>query len=478
MFSIEAPLYLKLKEYSSRKRISFAMPGHKGGNGIAREFSKKIMKYDVTELSDTDNLNEPKEAMQKAKKLASEYFGSIDTYFLVNGSTSGIYAMIAAACNPGDTIVVNRACHMSVINACIMLGVKPEFVPQQIIDGYCIPGGIDQKRLIEVLDRNSNAKAVLLTSPSYYGIVSDLEVVSKITHARGIPLLVDEAHGAHLSVSEGIFPRSAINQGADLAVCSAHKTLNAMNQAAFLNVNSDLIDKRRLENVIAMHQTSSPSYVIAASADIARAELMTYAGRQKWRAVYDECENMRNKILDNTDVMFISQRMNLTNEIYNVDETRIVMNFSNYDTTGFYVRDMLRDKFNIDMEMADLFNVVGIATPANTKMDFMKLTSAVIKICSNLEKSENEPVFPEIPLPEMEMTPQKAFYSKGRNVRLDEAIGCVSRSTIVAYPPAIPLICTGEKITAESVGYINALMDMDADIVGLNANKFISIVDE
>lgn len=478
MFSADAPLYLKLKEYSLKRRISFAMPGHKGGKGIAGEFASKAVKYDVTELPDTESLYHAKEALTKARRKASEFFCTNDTYFLVNGSTAGIYAMLAAVCVPGDTVVVNRACHMSVINACIMLGINPVFVPQKIISGYSIPGGIDQKLLIDVLDKNSKAKAVLLTSPSYYGIVSDIEVIAKITRARNIPLLVDEAHGAHFSVNEGLFPKSAINQGADMAVCSAHKTLNALNQAAFLNVNGEMVDKNRLEAVLSMIQTSSPSYVIAASADLARAELMSKNGRAGWRETYENCESMREKITSNTRVAFISQQMNLTNNISNVDETRIVMNFADYDTTGFEVRDILADKYNIDMEMADLFNVVGIATPSNSKLDFMKLSSAVIKICSGLNMSENEPVFPDIPMPDMGMSPQKAFYSPGRSVRLDEASGCISRTTVVAYPPAVPLICTGEKISDESIGYIEALMDMEADVVGLNANGFISVVDK
>lgn len=478
MFSSDAPLYLKLKEYSQKKRVSFAMPGHKGGAGLFHDFASKAVKFDVTELPATENLYNPKDALIKARRLASEYFCTNDTYFLVNGSTAGIYAMLAAVCSPGDTAVVNRACHMSVINACIMLGITPVFVPQKIIPGYSIPGGIDQKLLIDVLDRNSDAKAVLLTSPSYYGIVSDIEVISKITRARNIPLLVDEAHGAHFSVNEGLFPKSAINQGADMAVCSAHKTLNALNQSAFLNVNADFIDKNRLEAILSMIQTSSPSYMTAVSADLARAEVMSKSGRAGWRETYESCESMRERITSNTNVAFISQQMNLTNNIANVDETRIVMNFADYDTTGFAVRDILAKKYNIDMEMADLFNVVGIATPSNGKLDFMKLSSAVTKICSGLERSEEEPVFPDIPMPKMGMSPQKAFYSPGRNVRLDEAVGCISRSTVTAYPPAVPLICTGEKVSEESIGYIAALIDMDADVTGINANGFISVVDK
>ncbi|MCX7714562.1 MAG: aminotransferase class I/II-fold pyridoxal phosphate-dependent enzyme [Clostridia bacterium] len=465
-----------LNQYVSKKRISFSMPGHKGGQGMPKGFDKKLLKYDVTELADTDNLHMPKQSIKAAKKLAADFFGAQDTHFLVNGSTSGIYAMLAATANPGDTVILDRACHISAINACIILGIKPVFIFREIMGRFSIPMGINQKNLIDVLDENHDAKAILITSPSYYGIASDIETISKIARARGIPLLVDEAHGAHFAADQTLFPRTAISQGADLTVQSAHKTLNAMNQAAYLHVNSDLIDKNRLVSVLAMLQTSSPSYLIAASADIARADLAA-AGKKKWQNVYNNCEELRRKISSKTKVDFISSLLNGRYNVDSVDETRIVMNFSAYKTTGFEIGERLRKEYNIDIEMADIFNVVAIATPANKASDFSRLSKAVISICEKLSESDEEPVFPPVPIPKMGITPQQAFYAKGRNIRLDEAIGRVSRSTVTAYPPAVPIICTGEIIERQSIEYIEALKKIKAELIGLNANGFISIAE-
>lgn len=473
MLPISTPLFDKLNEYKNKKHTSFAMPGHKGGKGILKKFKKNIFKYDVTELEDTEDLHAPNHFMRESNKATSEFFGCLDSFYLVNGSTGGIFAMLCAACNPGDTIAVNRVCHISVINACAILGLEPVFIPQEIIPTFSIPEAINQKSLVNILDTH-DVKAVLITSPSYYGLCSDIETISKITHTRGIPLLVDEAHGAHFSASKRVFPKSSILQNADIVVQSAHKTLNAMNQSAFLHFNSDMVNKNKLRSALSMLQTSSPSYPIVISADLARKELQSGG---KWENVYERCEYLRNKITATTNVQFITTMLNYKYNIAAVDETRIVMNFAAYNTTGFKISEILRTKYKIDIEMADLFNVVCIATPSNKERDFVRLENAIISICKNLEPSESEPAFPAPPIPKMTMSPQKAFYSNSRNVRLDEALGCVSRSTIVAYPPAVPIICAGELVDQESIGYINALKSIGAQIVGLNENGFISIVD-
>lgn len=473
----DTPLFSQIDGYARRRRISFAMPGHKGGKGLPRALAYQPFRFDVTELPDTEDLYAPGHALNSARQAAADFFGAQESFFLVNGSTSGIYAMLAAACNPGDTVLVNRACHVSVIHACILLGLSPIFIKQDIIDTFSIPAAVNQKDVTEMLDKYPHIKAVLITSPSYYGIASDLSVLAKITHTRGIPLLVDEAHGAHFAADPGIFPKTAMSQGADLAVQSAHKTLNAINQTSYLHYSSDLIDKDRLKTVLRMLQTSSPSYVIASSADLARAELAA-GGKAKWNAVYSHCEVLREKISAKTNVRFISMMMNAKYNIEKVDETRIVMNFSAYRTTGFAIADMLRIDYNIDVEMADLLNIVCIATPANTSHDFKKLEQAVITICSTLAPSNTEPDFSSPAIPEMAMTPQKAFYSKGEYTRLRDAVNCVSRSTVIAYPPAVPIICTGESITSECAAYISALQEVGAKIIGLNENGFISVIEQ
>lgn len=473
---IYTPISDALKKYSAMHRISFAMPGHKG-RGIDKAFAKNIIKYDVTELCDTLDLHNPNEPVTKAKKAAADFFGAQDTFFLTGGSTSGIFAMLAATAKHGEKVAVNRACHISVINACIALGIEPVFITQSVIDGFSVPAAVNQKDLIDVLDANPDTKAVLITSPSYYGICSDIETLAKITRARGIPLLVDEAHGAHFAVNPTLFPRTAMSQGADLAVQSAHKTLNALNQTAYLHIGGDIVDKARVFETVKMFQTSSPSYPSLATADTARAELESSVGRGRWKTVLSNCEKLRNSVSQKTKVEFMSMLYNGKYNIDSVDETRIVMNFAAYKTSGFDISKKLRTEYGIDVEMADLFNVVAIATASNTARDFSALSSAVVKICADLEPSEDEPTFPPVPIPTDSILPKDAFYAKTRTVRLDEAVGCYSASTVFAYPPAVPIICIGEKVSEDSAAYIEALKSLGAQIVGLNANGYIKIVD-
>lgn len=476
MIKSKTPLFEQLNRYTKKRRISFAMPGHKGGKGLDRAFKKQIYKYDVTELEDTENLHYPNHQLTQSKKQLAEFYGAVESYFLVGGSTSGIHAMIAAACTPGGCIAVNRACHISVINACALFGVTPIFINQDIIDTFSIPEGVNPAALTDVLDRNPDIQAVLITSPSYYGASSDIHTISKITSARGIPLLVDEAHGAHFAANDAVLPTTAVLCGADMVVQSAHKTLGALNQSAYLHFSSDIIDRNKLKSALSMVQTSSPSYPIVLSGDLACAYLRS-EGAHAWDRTCERCDDLRARVEPRTDVKFFSTLFNGKNHIDKVDPTRIVMNFSAYSTTGFEVLDMLRDEFNIDMEMADLFNVVGIATPFNTERDFARLENAIIDITGDLRPSDSVPSFPTPPIPSMVMPPQQAFHSKGRFVRLDEAVGCVSRSTVVAYPPAVPIICTGELVLPESVAYIDALHDIGAHICGLNENGYISIAE-
>lgn len=453
------------------------MPGHKGGRGIDRAFGRKICRLDVTELEDTESLHYPGHSLSQSKQLLADLYGAVESFFLVNGSTCGIQAMIAAACSAGGCIAVNRACHVSVINACALFGVTPVFINQNIVDTFSIPEGVNPAELIKVLDSCPEVQAVLITSPSYYGGTSDISTIAKITGARGIPLLVDEAHGAHFAASEALFPTTAALAGADMAVQSAHKTLGALNQSAYLHFASDIVDKNKLRSVLSMLQTSSPSYPIVISGDLA-AERLRRDGAAMWDKVCERCEDLRMHVTDRTDIKFFSTLFNGKNHFDSVDPSRIVMNFSSYSATGFDVRDMLRDEFNIDVEMADLFNVVCIATPYNTERDFSRLENAVIDIAGDLRPSDSVPSFPTPPIPDMAVTPQTAFHARGRFVRLDEAVGCVSRSTVIAYPPAVPIICMGELVTPESAAYINALSEIGANICGLNENGYISVVDE
>lgn len=441
-----APLYERLKNYADQNRISFAMPGHKNGRGL----KKDLVSLDVTELDATENLHHGGEYVQRAQKLLSDLYGSDKSYILTGGSTAAIQSMICGVVKSGGTLLAGSDCHMSVINTCALLGINIRFFPKETDDTFSVPKGTGT--LKEYLTPDTDA--VIITSPNYYGICSDIEKIAEECHEKNIPLLVDEAHGAHF-VADRRFPETAVKY-ADAVCQSAHKTLNAMNGAAYLHVNGSLINRNRLEKALYMFQSSSPSYVIAASADTARSEI---ADGNKWDGIYNLCSDFRKKIAD-TGI----------NVLENDDMTRLVLNFSEFDITGFDVSKILSQK-GIDIEMADLLNIVLIVTPSNTAEDLDALFSALSEIILHTPKRKDKIRISPPPVCREILSPQKAFFAQQGEIALDAAEGRVSCATVVPYPPGIPVIYTGETIRSEQIEYIEKMTAAGAEITGLTNGK-------
>jgi len=463
---MKAPIRERLEEYRKKNRISFAMPGHKGGAGIDRELQANFFAYDVTELEDTDSLHEPRAAMAEAQRRAADFFCAEQTLFLVNGSTSGIFIMLLACCKSGDRILVNRACHQSVIHACTVMGLSPVFIEQETIPEFGIPDGVNPE-LVEKKLQETEVSAVLVTSPSYYGIVSDVERIAEIVHRHGVPLLVDEAHGAHFSASKELFPESAICLGADLVVQSAHKTLNSMNQTAFLHVRSELLDTERLMRSSKMLQTSSPSYAMLATMDAARADLEEN-GADAWKKTVMACDGMRKEL---SGIVGILGETPVGKHIYALDRCRMVLHLSGYRMSGYQLSERLRTEYGIDVEMADLYNIVLIPTPANTEEEISYATRAIRDILKTEQKTEQKTDirFPQIP--EAVLTPQEAFYRKGAYLLPQEAVGRIVKNAVVIYPPGIALIAPGEKIGQTQIDFLMLTQKSGAEITGMKDGK-------
>lgn len=447
-----SPLYERLLSYARKNRISFAMPGHKNGRGL----KKDLVSLDVTELDETENLHHGGEYVKKAQKLLSSLYGSDKSYILTGGSTAAIQSMICGALNPGDTLLAAADCHMSVINTCALLGIKIRLIPKQFDKDFSVP-------TITALSEDlvsPDVSAVLITSPNYYGVCSDIKVAADICHKKNIPLLVDEAHGAHF-ITGSPFPETAVKY-ADAVCHSAHKTLNALNGAAYLHANENLIDMSRTKQALSMFQSSSPSYVIAASADTARDELENVG---KWRDICNQCALLRSQIAQTGIRVF-----------ENDDITRLVLNFSEFDITGFEISRRLSAK-GIDIEMADLFNIVLIITPSNTEADLSALFDALSDIAKTAKKASGKVSVNPPSLCAYILNPQEAFFAKKFAMPLKDAAGRISASTVTAYPPGVPVIYMGEKITEQHIEYIQTLSDAGAEITGLSAGK-ISVKDQ
>ena len=441
-----APLYERLKGYAMQNRISFAMPGHKNGRGLKSD----LFSLDVTELDATEDLHHGGEYVTKAQEMLSSLYGSDKSHIITGGSTSAIQAMICGSVKPNGTLLASGDCHMSVINTCALLGINIRFFPKEIDSEFNIPSST--KTITDFL--TDDIDAVIITSPNYYGICSGLENIAKECHEKNIPLLVDEAHGAHF-IADKRFPETAVHY-ADAVCQSAHKTLNAMNGASYLHVNYGHVNADRLEKSLYMFQSSSPSYVIASSADVARDEIEH--GNQ-WNRTYNFCRTLREYIA-NLGIKVLE----------NDDMTRLVLNFSDFETSGFEISNKLSEK-GIDIEMADLFNIVLIITPSNTVTDMNTLYAVLAEIVSQLKKRKEEISIPYPPVCTDVLSPQKSFFANQEDIDLDKSIGRISCTTVVPYPPGIPVIYIGETVKAEHIEYIRLLENAGAQINGLTNEK-------
>lgn len=453
---MSTPIYNRLNQYKNMSRVPFAMPGHKNGRGIKED----LFMLDVTELDKTLNLRAyDNEYIASAQKQLADLYGADESFIITCGATAGVQAMLSAVLTPGDTLLASADCHMSVINTCALCGFKLRFIPTGMDSESLIT--YDDGDIENILDLYDDAAALLITSPNYYGICRNVKRYAKACHDRGIPLLVDEAHGAHFAAS-GRFPKSAVCCGADAAVNSAHKTLNALTGAAYLHLSGNRINHDRIKAALGMFQTSSPSYPIAASADIARDEIEKY---NEWDRLIDICIRFRKEINERLFIRVVD----------NDDPTRLVLNFAIYDTTGFEVKDILSERYNIDAEMADMVNVVFIITPSNTKDDFDRLYNALKEI-SDVMGVRREPIS-ILPPPERKdiITPQRAFYAVSQRLPIDKCFNRISSVTVTAYPPGIPIICAGEKITSNHILYIRHLKKRGAVFTGFDGSTFIVI---
>lgn len=464
------PINDGISEYISKGRISFSMPGHKGNCIID---GKNIFRYDVTELDDTDNLLAPEGYIKESQQRLSEIYGTVSSHYLLNGTTCGIYAMVSMAVSEGDKIIVDRFCHKSVINAIILCGAHPVYVTPEYNYRFGFTGGILPGELESTVESNPDAKAVIITSPTYYGTVSDVASIAKVVHKAGMLLLVDEAHGAHFHVSDKL-PASAVRCGADMVVQSVHKTLGALSGGSLLHINTDKFTPRQIEESLAMYQTSSPSYGVLCALETA--VLGSVKLEKKYSALISEIDKCRNAVNGEAKAYWSGEELLNGCGIYAMDKTRIVINFSKLPVTGYSVADILRAKYKIEVEMADRNNIVCIATAYNSISDIKALAKAVLSITRNMPVSVIEAEDFNAITPNIVMTPRKAHFSPWETVSMADAVGRVSHNAVCKYPPGVPLLMPGEEIRAEHIRVITDTLEMGGNITGIESEYRINVL--
>ena len=477
-----APVFEAVTKYADLRPAYFCVPGHRYENGVNTPFrafaGDNIFKIDLTETMLTDDLHCPVSAIKEAQELAADLWGADRTFFLVNGSTCGNEAMILSAVRPGEKIMIAGNCHKSVYNALILSGADPVYIMPETVRDWNIPGGISPAEAERMFRQYPDCRALLVTSPDYYGLISDIRSLSEICHRHNALLLVDEAHGPHCYFSEKL-PEGAIECGADMCVQSLHKTAGALTQSSLLHVKSSLADIELLKRNLQIVQSSSPSYILMSSLDTARRDLALH-GRDMIENALELACSARNRINAITGMLCAGRELEGTSSIFRIDETRLVISAAQLGLTGFRLKALLFDQYNIEVEMADSRNIVAIVTYANTRKDIDELTAALNDIsqqyCGGKPLAENT-VLPAQAV--RAMSPRDAFFAKKKVIPWEEAEGCISAEMIAPYPPGIPVIRPGEIFTHEILHYLKQIRSSGGYIHGLSDETMetITVID-
>ncbi len=449
------PLANALSQYRDARIVSFDVPGHKKGKSscdMADFFGDQTIKIDANSMKCLDFVAHPVSVIKEAEELMADAFGADHAFFMVGGTTSSVQAMVMSTLKEGDKIIMPRNVHKSAINALILIGANPIYVNPGIDDRLGIPLGMNTEDVIAEMDRNPDAKAVLVNHPTYYGICSELERIVEEAHKRGILVLADEAHGTHFSFNDKL-PKSAMQCGCDMSAVSLHKTGGSLTQSSVLLVNKQRVNADYVRTIINITQTTSASYLLMGSLDIARRNL-ALNGKEIFDKVIELCEYAREEI-NKIDGYYAFGKEIIDNKyIYDFDTTKLCINTQNIGLAGVEVYDKLRDDYGIQMELGDLSNTLAIVSVGDTKFQIERLCASLSEIRRRFAKDPSKMFKVEYIEPIIKMSPKQAFYADVEKVSLENSVGKISGEFIMAYPPGIPILAPGELITDDVYKYI------------------------
>ncbi|MEH2239455.1 aminotransferase class I/II-fold pyridoxal phosphate-dependent enzyme [Nostoc sp.] len=479
----QTPLLDALKANAARSHAPFYTPGHKQGEGISQPLAdllgKAVFRADLTELADLDNLFAPQGVIQEAQKLAAEAFGASQTWFLVNGSTCGIEAAILATCGTGDKIILPRNVHSSAIAGLILSGAIPIFLNPEYDPVLDIAHSITPNAVQSALQQHPDAKAVLTVYPTYYGVCGDLSAIANITHQYNIPLLVDEAHGAHFAFHPKL-PTAALAAGADLTVQSIHKVLGAMTQASMLHIQGNRIDGDRISKALQLVQSTSPSYLLLASLDAARQQ-MALQGKMLMSRTLQLANEARTKIsqIPGLSVLQIPSPpyqggLGGSPGFVALDKTRLTVTVSGLGLTGFEADEILDEKFAVTAEFASLQHLTFIISLGNTPADIEQLVQGFITLAKEYRRTNltvKNHLWQEIFTTQCHVlccSPREAFFAVSEILPLTQTNKRICAEIVCPYPPGIPLLMPGEVITKSILDYLQQIQAMGGFISGCN----------
>ena len=474
--NMDETIYTKLTQYAKSDAYPFHMPGHKR----RVDWIKDIYQIDITEIDGFDDLHHASGIIKDGMNRLAKAVGARKSYYIVNGSTCGILAAIYASCPLGGKVAVARNTHKSVAHGIILKGLNPMYIYPQNVDKMCISGEVVHNDIKKMYEKHPDICAVIITSPTYEGIVSDIRKISQTVHDHGGILIVDEAHGAHLTFAKNeagrLLPESAVNEGADIVIQSMHKTLPCLTQSAALHICSNRVDEKKIEQALNMFETSSPSYVMMAGMDLC-VSYMEKEGREKLVKLCDRLEKFYEKAKAWKQLWFLyleSDKEHCKKD--RIDYTKIVFGARKYEGSGRGLHSILRDSYHLQPEMSTPDYVILMTMLTDTEEGFRRLETALEEINKRLENEENlwegqklkqrkaDTVF--VPLTAA-MRPCDAKEAKTVSVALKKAEGRISAETAYVYPPGCPFLMPGELISDELISLVDYYKKSGMELYGM-----------
>lgn len=466
------PLFDAVKKYIHDDIIPFHVPGHKQGKGIqelAAYIGEMALRMDVNGMEDLDYANNPTGVIMEAQNLMAHAFGAEHSYFLVNGTTSGVQAMILSACEPGSSIIIPRNAHKSTVGGIILSGAMPVYVRPEINMELGITMGVTVESIKKAIKQNPHARAVFIINPSYYGMTSDIKSIVRVAHMHGMSVLADEAHGAHMPFHDD-FPLTAMEVGADMSAASIHKTAGSLTQSSVLLSRGEFISHDRIRQFLGLTFTSSASYLLMCSLDIARKQLALYVAEMLEKTL-GIARWARNEINSVKGLYAFGRELAGQSGCADFDETKLGINVRRLGYTGYQVETLLREKYNIQVEMSDLYNILAIISLGDRMEDVEALVNALKEISEGRSETVSSTATAMPDNLEMIVTPRDAFYNAKKSVKIEEAAGEIAGEMVMAYPPGIPVICLGERITSDMIDYIGLLKEQRCQLQGTSDPK-------
>ena len=461
-----APIYEALERFRQMRVVPFDVPGHKRGRGnpeLTAFLGQQCVGVDVNSMKPLDNLCHPVSVIREAEELAADAFGAAHAFLMVGGTTSSVQSMVLTVCKRGDEIILPRNVHRSVLNALVLCGAVPVYVNPEVDKRLGISLGMKREQVAKAIKEHPNAVAVLVNNPTYYGICSDLRAIVKMAHDAGMLCLADEAHGTHFYFGGGL-PVSAMAAGADMASVSMHKSGGSLTQSSLLLIGPN-VHPGYVRQIINLTQTTSGSYLLMVSLDISRKNLALH-GKEIFRKVVDLTTYAREEINAIGDYYAYGSELINGDTVYDFDTTKLAVNTLDVGLAGIEVYDILRDFYDIQTEFGDLGNLLAYVSVGDRERDLERLVAALADIRRRYKRDKATLMRQEYISPQVVAGPQEAFYADKKAMPLEESVGRICAEFVMCYPPGIPILAPGERITRDILDYIRYAKEKNCMLLG------------